>query len=95
MEDYFTNTKAPTLTATYDATVSSSTAITLNSATTYIVVSAISKGIFLSWDRTVSSSDFDEFIPADSTKIYVVPTGKTTVNFIEQSASSALICIEK
>lgn len=94
MEDYFTNTKAPTLVATYDATVSSSTAITLNSATTYIVVSAIDKGLFLKWNATASSSSFDEFIPANTTRIYIT-NGATTANFIEQASAAVLICLEK
>jgi len=95
MNNYFTNTKAPTLEEAYDATISSSTEITLNEGTNYIEVTAITKGIFLAYNRTVSSSDFDEYIGADSTRIYVIPANTTTVNFIEQAASGALICIQK
>lgn len=95
MIDYYTATKAPTLVATYDATISGSTAITLNAGTTYIVVSAIAKGIFLKWNATASSSAFDEFIPADTTHVYVVPAGTTTANFIEQASAANLVCLEK
>ena len=90
----FINPKAPTILATYDATISSSTPLTLNSGTTYIEVSAIDKGICLAWDRTVSTSDFDEFIPANTTQIYY-SKGKTTANFKEESATGKLIVLEK
>lgn len=95
MLENFTNPKAPTLVATYDATVSASTAITLNSKTTYIEVTAIDKGIFLAWNRTVSSSDFDEYIAVGTTRTYVVPSGTTTANFIQQAATGILVCLEK
>ena len=94
MEQNFINSKAPTLVATYDASVSSSTTVTLGSTTTYIEVTAISKPILLKWDATASTSAFDEIIPADSTKVFY-SKGHTTANFIEQAASAVLVCIEK
>ncbi len=90
----FTNPKAPTLVATYSTSISSSTALTLNSGTTYIEVSAIDKGIFLKWDATASSSAFDEFIPADTSQTYY-SLGKTTANFIQESATGKLVVLEK
>lgn len=93
--DNFTNPEAPTLVATYDATVSSSTAITLNTGTTYIEVTSLLKGSFLKWGATASSSSFDEFIAPESTRLYIVPPGVTTVQFIEEAASAHLIVIEK
>ncbi len=95
MDNYFTNVQAPTLVATYDATISGSTAITLNAGTTYIIVSAIAKGIFMRWNGTVSSSAFDEFISQDKTVLYTVPDGATTVNFIEEAATAKLVVLEK
>ena len=95
MNQNFINVKAPTLVATYDATISSSTAITLNTKTSYIEVSAIDKGIFLKWGATASSSSFDEFIPKDTSKIFIVPAGTLTVEFIESSATAILVVIEK
>jgi hypothetical protein len=89
----FTNPKAPTLTSTYDASISSSTSITLNTASTTINVSAIDKGIFMKWGATASSSAFDEFIPANQTRTFVILS--TTVQFIEESATAKLIVIEK
>lgn len=95
MNQYFTNPKAPTLAVTYDATISSSTAITLNSGTTYIEVTALLKGIFMKWGATATSSSFDEFIAPEGTREYLVPTGTTTVQFIEEAASAHLVVIEK
>jgi hypothetical protein len=91
----FTNPLAPTLATTYDATISGSTTVTLNSGTTYIEVTALLKGIFMKWGATASSSSFDEFIAPESTRTYVVPDGTTSVQFIEEAASAHLVVIEK
>lgn len=82
------------LAATYDATVSSSTAVTLNAATTGIEVTAIDKSIFLKWDATASSSAFDAIIAPNTTKVFSVPRGAVTANFIEQASAAILVCIE-
>lgn len=82
------------LVATYDATVSSNTAITLNAATTGLEVSTIAQGVFLRWDGTASSSAFDGYIAPNTTKVFSVPRGTTTANFIESAASATLIVIE-
>lgn len=91
----FTNPKAPTIVETYDATISASTAITLNAATTYIEVSAIAAGIFLKWNGTAATSDFDEYISPDETRLYIRPAGATTANFIQASANGILVVLEK
>lgn len=83
------------LAVTYDASINSSTTVTLNTATTSIEVTALLKGIFLKWGGTASSSSFDEFIAPDSTRVYQVPNGQTTVQFIEEAASAHLVVIEK
>lgn len=93
--DNFTNPKAPTLATTYDATISSSTTVTLNSGTTYIEVTALLKGIFMKWGATASSSAFDEFIAPESTRVYIVPAAQSTVQFIEEAATAHLVVIEK
>lgn len=82
------------LVATYDATVSGNTAITLNAATTGIEVTAIDKSIFLKWDGTAASNNFDAIIAPNTTKVFSVPRGTVTANFIEQSATAILVCIE-
>ncbi len=93
MNEYFYNPEAPTLEETYDATVSASTAITFATGTTYIEVSAIDKGIFMKWGATASSADFDEFIPANTSKKF--PILAASAQFIEESATAKLVVIEK
>lgn len=93
MNEYFYNPKATTLEETYDATISASTAITLNTSATWIEVSAIDKGIFMKWGGTASSTDFDEFIPANTSKKF--PIVAATVQFIEEAATAKLVVIEK
>lgn len=95
MNQFFTNPKAVAIEETYDATISASTSITLNTATELIEVTAIDKGIFMKWNGTASSSDFDEFIAPNTTRAYAVPDGVTTVAFIEESATGKLVVIEK
>lgn len=82
------------LATTYDTSVDTNTAITLNAKTTGIEVSTIAKGVFLRWDGTASSSAFDGYIAPDTTKVFMVPRGTTTANFIESAASATLIVIE-
>lgn len=85
---------------TYDATISTSTTVTLAATTTLIEVSALAQGIFMKWGATASSTAFDEFIQAGATRHYVVPLQTsgaryTTVQFIEEAASGRLVVIEK
>jgi len=92
----------PALEETYDATVSASTEITLNTATTYIEVAAIDKAIFMKWGTSdASSTDWDHVIPANTVRGFYVPvetaaTGAlyTAVNFIEEAASAHLAVSE-
>lgn len=86
---------------TYDATISSSTEITLNASTTLIEVTAIDKAICMKWGTTdASTSDWDHVIPANWVQQYVVPVDPTTgvlfnaVNFIEESATAKLAVAE-
>lgn len=83
------------LKVTYDATISSSTTITLQATTTYLEVSAIDKGIMMAWGRAATTSDFDEYISPNTTRAYIVPVNQTTVQFIESSATAILAVIEK
>ena len=87
---------------TYDPTISSSAEITLNSATTLIVVSVFTKPVVLKWGTTDASlTDFDEVVVANESRQFFVPidtsTGKlfTAVNFIEQAATAILFVVEK
>jgi hypothetical protein len=92
-KEFFMNPKAPTLAITYDAIISSSTTVTFNTASEYIEVTAIDKGVFMKWGAAASSSAFDEFIPANTSKIFIIQAA--TAQFIEQAATAILVVIEK
>ena len=81
--------------ATYDATISAATDITLNTATSYLEVSAIDKGVFLRYAATVSSSAFDEFISANTTRVFIVPVGVTVISVIQEAATAKVAIVEK
>ena len=81
---------------TYDTTISSSTEITLNTGATFIEVSAIDEGIFMKWGTAdVTNSDFDEYIPKNSTRQFFIPESETAVNFLQRAATAILVMIEK
>lgn len=94
-DQFFTNPKAPTLEETYDATISSSTEVTFATGSKSIEVSAIDKGIFMKWGAAATTSDFDEFIPANQTRVFIIPSGVLTAQFLEESATAKLVVIEK
>lgn len=83
------------LAKTYDTTISSATDITLNTKTKLIEVTAIDQGVFLRYASTASSANFDEYIHADTTRHFVVPSGVTVISVIERAATAAVVVIEK
>ena len=84
------------LAVTRDTSISTTTEITLNAATTFIEISAMSDGVFLRWGTgDASNSVFDEFIVAGATRHYKVPYGITALNVIDDGGSAKFICIEK
>ena len=92
----FAGFNGATLATTYDATISASTEITLNAATTVITVTAIDKAICMKWGTAdVTTSNFDALIPLNSTRYFVVPANTTAVNFIEQAATAILGVVEQ
>jgi len=104
MEYYKETPEITALKSTYDATISATHEITLQTNTSLLEVSAITKPILLSWgtgDASVATDGFDEVIQAGETRHFVVPIDPSTrvrytaVNFIEQAATAILICIEK
>ena len=81
---------------TYDTTISASTEVTLNAATSRIDVCAITQAILMRWGTgDASTSAFDEVIPAGTVRTFKRPPATTAVNFIEQAASAILVLIEK
>jgi len=86
----------PALEETYDATISSTVEITLNTETSLIEVGAIDKPIMLKWGTDdASTTDFDEVIMANTVRTFYVPEGTLAVNFIEQAATAILTVVEK
>lgn len=84
------------LARTVDASISASTEITLNTATTFVQVYAISKDVYLKWGTAdVTASNFDEVIPAGQIVGLAVPETITALNVIEREASATVIVIEK
>lgn len=79
---------------TYDATISTSTSITLNAATKLLEVTAIGASIFYKWGATATSSDFDGIVALNSSKLIPVPNGQTSIQFIEESATAKLAVVE-
>lgn len=82
------------LVETYDATISTSTSVTLNSATTLLEITAIGASIFYKWEGTASSTDFDGIVVVNSTKLVPVPFGQTSIQFIEEVATAKLAVVE-
>lgn len=84
------------LARTVDNTISSSTEIVLNPATTYIRVYAIAKDVYLKWGADdVTASNFDEVIPAGQVFDFLVPENIAAINLIEREAGATVIVIEK
>lgn len=98
------------LARTVDATISSSTEITLNAATTILRVYALTQDVYLKWGTAdVTASNFDEVIPANQIVDLVVPVDETAtlaaagvaqtlytaVNLIERTTTAGVIVIEK
>lgn len=81
---------------TVDNSISTSTEITLDKATTYLQVYAIAKDVYLKWGTAdVTASNFDEVIPAGQVFHFLKPENVTAVNLIEREAGATVIVIEK
>lgn len=89
------------LARTVDTTISTSTQVDFNSATTFIRVYAIDKDVYLKWGTTaVTSGNFDEVIPANQIVDLVLPFSSAgvrypSVNLIERASTGGFILIEK
>lgn len=94
MHENLTPSAVP-LARTYDTTISTATDITLQTNTNFIRVCAIDQGVFLRYQATASSVNFDEYIPADTVQDFIVPKGTTVISVIERAASAAVVIIEK
>ena len=85
---------------TYDATISASTTVTFNAATTQIQVTAVDKAILMKWGATASTSAFDAVISVGYPTIFPIPINPvtnlpyTTAQFIETTTTAILVVCE-
>lgn len=93
--------KTVALVCTYDATVSASTEIVFNAATTLIQVTAITAPILLSWGvDDASTSNFDAVISPNYSLFFNIPLNGSTnalftaANFIQAASDGILIVCE-
>ncbi len=87
---------------TVDATVDSSTQIDFNAASTFLRVYATIQDVYLKWGTTaVTSSNFDEVVPAGQIVDFFIPTVAATgvlypsCTVIARTAGAAVVVIEK
>jgi len=82
---------------TVNNSLTSSTAVdvTLNASTTFLEVHAIDAGIFMRYQASATSSNFDEYIAAGTLRHYVKPQAATVVSFIADTSTAKLRFIEK
>ncbi len=92
----------PALARTVDATISTTTEITLNADTTWITVYAIDKDVYLKWGTAdVTAANFDEVIPVGGVIDRPIPIDTATdvkftaINLIERTAGATVIVIER
>lgn len=83
------------LAKTYDATISSATSITLNDSTTSFEVLAIDKAVLLRFAASVSTTEFDAVIAANTSKVFYRDPSVSVISVIEASATAAVAVIEK
>lgn len=85
-----------------NASISSSTTLAITAGATMLRIYAADKDIFLKWGSTaVTSSNFDEVIPANQVCDLVIPietqpsTLYTTCRVIERAATATMIYTQK
>lgn len=89
------NLIGPVIAITYDATISSATSITLNASTTSYEVLAVTQPIFLRFAAGVSTSAFDAFIDANTSRVFYRDPAVTTISVIEAAATANVAVIER
>lgn len=92
----------PALARTVDNSISSSTEITLNAATSLLRIYAIAQDVYMKWGTSdVDATNFDEIILAGQLLDFVVPKNSdgsltySAINIIERVAGATVIVIEK
>ena len=80
---------------TYDATISSATDVTLNAATTSFEILAITKSILVRFASTVSTTNFDAVVDADTSRVFYRDPSVTVISVIETAATGGVAIIER
>ena len=83
------------LARTYDATISSATDITLNASTTSFEILAIDKPVLVRFATTVTTSNFDAVVEANTSTIFYRDPAVTIISVIEASATAIVAVIER
>ncbi len=83
------------LSVTNDETISSATSVSVHSDAGFIEVNAVDSGIFLKYAAGASSSDFDEYIIANTVRHYFIPSGVTVLSVIEDTTNAKVRIIQK
>ena len=77
-------------------TTASLAAITLQALTKIVRVFALDNGVFMKYAATgVTSSVFDEYIPARNVMDFVIPVGVTAISLIADEGTARIRVIEK
>lgn len=84
------------LNQTVNDSLDSSSEITLNTATSFLQVYAITKDVYLKWGTDdCTAANFDEVIPAGKIMNFLVPEGQTAINLLERESAATAIVLEK
>ena len=83
------------LAVTVDSSITASTEVTLNSATNFIQVDAVSGGVYLKYNGTASASSFDEYIQSGGTIHRFLGEDIASIQVIEEASGAKAIIIEK
>lgn len=76
------------------ATLNTSYRITLNTQTTGVELTAFAKGILMRWDGTASATNFDGAVAPDSSKVFMRPSGVTTIDIVDEDGAASMTCIQ-
>lgn len=85
------------LAVTVDDTISTATDVSLNASTTFLEVSAVNAGIYMRYAASAAANAFDEYIMANTTRHFYVPSGVTVISVIQDASVGTAFCriIEK
>lgn len=89
------NLVGPVIAKTYDATISSATDITLAATTTSFEILAITQAVIVRFASTVSTTDFDAVVGANTSKVFWRDPAVTTISVIQAAATGAVAVIER